>query len=179
MIVGTTDCNKSSLLADGWPNLQCHRLVVSTEDILQELRAVIDGKEDESLERASEIHDGKLSGKLLCNVYTPPWFLPNPIIFQSCKSWMKQYCERKMQQQEGCWVSLLMEIRLKEKLGMQSTLWRIKVEDNYTVPMCVTLAISPLGSLIEICTTEVIEVKNAKEWIIWSVAPLPRIQLVD
>ena len=68
-----------------------------------------------------------------------------------------------MQQQEGCWVSLLMEIRLKEKLGMQSTLSRTKVEDSCTVPICVTLSMSPLGSLTEICTTEVMEVKNAKE----------------
>ena len=76
---------------------------------------------------------------------------------------MKQNCERKMQQQEGCWVSLLMEIRLKEKLGMQSTLPRTKVEDSCTVPICVTLAMSPLGGLIEICTAEVMEVKKAKE----------------
>ena len=76
---------------------------------------------------------------------------------------MKQYCERKMQQQEGCWVSLLMEIRLKEKLGMQSILSRIKVEDSCTMPIYVTLAMSPLGSLTEICTTEVMEVKKAKE----------------
>ena len=56
-----------------------------------------------------------------------------------------------------------MEIRLKEKLGMQSTLSRTKVEDSCTVPICVTLAMSPLGSLTEICTTEVMEVKKAKE----------------
>ena len=92
---------------------------------------------------------------------------------------MKQYCERKIQKQEGCWVSLLMEIKLKEKLGMQSTLSRTKVDDSCTIPICVTLAMSPLGSLTEICTTEVIEVKNAKEWIIWSMAPLSRIQSVD
>ena len=102
MMVGTTDCNKSNILAKGWPNLQCHRLVVSTEFTSQELRVVIVavtvGKEAESLERALETHDGKLFGKLLCNVYNPP----NPIIFQCYKSWMKQYCERKMQQQEGC-----------------------------------------------------------------------------
>ena len=115
MMVGTTDCNKSNILAEGWPNLQWHRLVVSIEFTSQELRAITVaitvGKEGESLERALETHDGKLSGKLLCNVYNPP----NPIIFQYYKSWMKQYCERKMQQQEGCWVNLLMEIRLKEK----------------------------------------------------------------
>ena len=68
-----------------------------------------------------------------------------------------------MQQQEGCWVNLLMKIRLKEKLGMQSTLSRTKVEDSCTMPICVTFAMSSLGSLTEICTTEVMEVKNAKE----------------
>ena len=72
-----------------------------------------------------------------------------------------------------------MEIRLKEKLGMQSTLSRTKVEDSCTVPICVTLAMSPLGSLTEICATKVIEVKKAKEWIIWSMTPLSKIQLVD
>ena len=69
MVVGTIDCNKSSHLAEGWPNLQCHRLVVSTKFTSQELRvvtvAVTVGKEDESLERALETHDGKLSSKLL------------------------------------------------------------------------------------------------------------------
>ena len=84
-----------------------------------------------------------------------------------------------MQQQDGDWVSLLIEIILKEKLGMQSTLSRTKVEDSCTMPICVTLAMSPLGSLTEICTIEVMEVKKAKEWIIWSVAPLSRIQSVE
>ena len=56
-----------------------------------------------------------------------------------------------------------MEIRLKEKLGMQTILSRIKVEDSCPMPICVTLAMSPLGSLTEICTTEVMEVKKAKE----------------
>ena len=55
-----------------------------------------------------------------------------------------------------------MEIRLKENLGMQSTLTRIKVDNSRTIPICVNLAMSPLGSLIEICTTEVIEVKMLK-----------------
>ena len=51
--------------------------------------------------------------------------------------------------------------------------------DNCTIPMFVTLVISPLGNLTEIWTMEVIEVKNFKEWTIWSVAPLSRIQLMD
>ena len=53
--------------------------------------------------------------------------------------------------------------QIKGKLRMQSTLSRTKVEDSCTVPIRVTLAMSPLGSLTEICTTEVMEVKKAKE----------------
>lgn len=41
------------------------------------------------------------------------------------------------------------------------------------------LAISPLGNLIEICTMEITDIKNWREWTIWSVAPLSRIQLVE
>lgn len=52
---------------EGWPNLQCHRLVLSIALILQDLIVVTIEKE-ENLKRASEIGVGKLSGKLLCNV---------------------------------------------------------------------------------------------------------------
>ena len=75
-----------------------------------------------------------------------------------------------MQQKEGDWVSLLMETRLKENVGIQSTFSKIRVEDNWTVPMWVTLATSPLGNLIEIWITDVIDVKNLSNWTIWSVA---------
>ena len=92
---------------------------------------------------------------------------------------MRQYCERKIQEEDGFWVSLLIEIILKEKLAMQNTFSKTKVGDTWTILMCVTLAISPLGNLTEIWTMEVIEVKNFKEWTIWSVAPLSRIQLMD
>ena len=53
--------------------------------------------------------------------------------------------------------------QIKGKLRMQSTLSRTKVEDSCTVPIRVTLVMSPLRSLIEICTAKVIEVKKAKE----------------
>ena len=92
---------------------------------------------------------------------------------------MRQYCERKIQQQDGFWVSLIIEIILKEKLGMQNTFSKTKVGDTWTVPMCVTLAISLLGNLIEIWTMEVMEVKNWVEWTMWSIAPLSRIQSVE
>ena len=72
-----------------------------------------------------------------------------------------------------------MDTRLKEKDGMQSTFSRVKVVVNATVSIWVTLAMSPLGSLTEMWTMEVIEVKNWSEWTMWSVAPLSRIQSVE
>ena len=74
--------------------------------------------------------------------------------------------KKKMQQKEGDWVSLLMETRLKEKVGIQSTFSKIRVEDNWTVPMWVTLATSPFGNLTEIWITYVIDVKNLSNWTI-------------
>lgn len=43
---------------------------------------------------------------------------------------------------------------------MQSTFSSVKVEVNLAVPICVTLAISQLGSLMELRTMEVIEVNG-------------------
>ena len=37
MTSGTRECNKTNLCGEGWPNLQCHRLVLSTSDV-QELK---------------------------------------------------------------------------------------------------------------------------------------------
>ena len=37
MTFGTRECNKINLCGEGWPNLQCHRLVLSTSDV-QELK---------------------------------------------------------------------------------------------------------------------------------------------
>ena len=92
---------------------------------------------------------------------------------------MRQNCERKIQQQDEVWVSLQIEIKLHEKLGMQSTFSKSNVGETCTVPTCVTLAISPLGNLTEIWIMEVIEVKNWIECTIWSVVPLSRIQLME
>ena len=44
-------------------------------------------------------------------------------------------------------MSLLVEIRLKVKEGTHKTLVKIRVSDIVTIPMCVTEAIEPLGSL--------------------------------
>ena len=74
---------------------------------------------------------------------------------------------------------MLIDTRLNEKDGMQRTLSSVNVEVNLTIPIWVTLAMSPLGSLTEKWTTEVMEVKNWSEWIMWSVAPLSRIQSVE
>ena len=84
-----------------------------------------------------------------------------------------------MQQQEQDWVSLLMEIKLKEKVVMQSTFSNNKVGVTWTIPICETLAMTPLGNLTEIWTMEVIEVKKCMEWIIWFVAPLSKIQSLE
>ena len=61
---------------------------------------------------------------------------------------------------------------------MQRTFSRIKEAETCTVPMWVTLAMSPLGNLIEIWTEEVMVLKKEMEWTMWSVAPLLRIQSV-
>ena len=83
-----------------------------------------------------------------------------------------------MQQQEGFWVKLLIETRLKEKDGMQRKFSRIKEAETRTIPMWVTLAMSPVDNLTKIWTEEVMVLKKVIEWTIWSVAPLSRIQSV-
>ena len=99
-----------------------------------------------SLERIGGMEAGKVVEEF-CKMYTPPSFLPNPIILQSYKSWMKQKLERKRQHQWIFWVSLLMETRLKEKVGTQRTLSNVNVELSLPVPIWVTCTMSPLGNL--------------------------------
>ena len=74
-------------------------------------------------------------------------------------------------------VNLLTKIRLKEKVGTQITFSRIKAEVSWTVPMCVTRTFSPFGK----CTKEDIElvilVNKDMEWMMWSVAPVSKIQV--
>ncbi len=81
-----------------------------------------------------------------------------------------------MRQQRVDLISLLAEIRLKEKEGTQRTLVKIKESENLTVPMCVTKANWPLGNLTWEDITAVIDVRWWMELTIWSVAPVSMIQ---
>jgi DNA-binding phage protein len=67
-------------------------------------------------------------------------------------------------------------MRLKEKDGTYRTFVRISVEDNLTVPICVTGTKFPFGSLTSLETEAITVVNNEKEQIIWSVAPVSMIQ---
>ena len=65
MTFGTSDCNKTNLCGEGWPNLQCHKLVLSTSEI-QELKQ----KEEnlDNLARKSKTDIGNETEELLCSV---------------------------------------------------------------------------------------------------------------
>ena len=65
MTFGTSDCNKTNFCGEGWPNLQCHRLVLSTSDV-QELKQ----KEEnlDNLASTSETNAGSEAVDWLCNV---------------------------------------------------------------------------------------------------------------
>ena len=73
------------------------------------------------------------------------------------KPWIKQRASKKIKQQERFLVNWLTKIRLKEKVGTQSTLCKVRVDVNYTIPTCVTIALSPFGRLKVRFTTEVME----------------------
>ena len=68
---------------------------------------------------------------------------------------------------------------MKEKLGIQRTFSKSKEAETWTVPIWVTLTISPLGNLTKIWIEEVMDLKKWREWTMWSVAPLSRIQSVE
>jgi hypothetical protein len=72
-------------------------------------------------------------------------------------------------------ISLLIDIKLNEKEGIQSTSVRTKDSEILIVPMWVTESYCPLGNLTDLETTEVILVKNDMEHIMWSVAPISMI----
>jgi len=108
--------------------------------------------------------------------YKPPASLPIPIVFQLVRFWIKQNLDKKMTQHCKVWISLLIDIKLKEKKGIQSTLVKTKESEILMVPMWVTEACCPLGNLTVLETTEVICVNNDVEQIIWSVAPVSIIQ---
>jgi hypothetical protein len=62
-------------------------------------------------------------------------------------------------------VSLLADIRLKEKAGTHRPLVRIREAEILTVPMCVTKTNCPLGSLTNLETVDVMVVKKEVEQI--------------
>jgi hypothetical protein len=78
--------------------------------------------------------------------YNPPFSLPFPISFHLTRSCMKQRLERKNMQHFKEAMSLLTEIKLKEKTGTHRTSTRMRESDNLTIPICVTNTDSPLGS---------------------------------
>jgi len=67
---------------------------------------------------------------------------------------------------------LLTDKRLKEKEGTHKTLVSVRCAEIWTVPMWVTRANWPFGSLTLVERVVVIEVNNEMELIIWSMAPV-------
>ena len=92
---------------------------------------------------------------------------------------MKHIFPKKMRQQRLVLANWLTERRLKLKEGTHKTLVSISVLDTFTVPTCVTNAISPFGRLTKVLRVAVIEVKCDIEWTIWSVAPVSTTQSVS
>ena len=69
-------------------------------------------------------------------------------------------------------VIVLTESRLNVKEGTHRTLLRIREEDKTMVPMCVTEAVSPLGSSTMVLAIAVMEDNKLTEHTMWSVAPV-------
>ena len=67
-------------------------------------------------------------------------------------------------------------MRLKVKVGTQSTFSRSKVEVTWMVPIWVTVTFSPLGNWTKVATQLVILVNRVREWTMWYVAPVSRTQ---
>jgi len=72
-------------------------------------------------------------------------------------------------------ISLLTEMRLKEKDGTQRTSWRIKSCEIRTVPIWVIKASWPLGNLTYLDLSTEKLVKQEMELHMWSVAPVSTI----
>jgi hypothetical protein len=70
-----------------------------------------------------------------------------------------------MRQQFKDLMSLVAEIKLKVKEGTHKTPVKVRVSEIVIVPMCVTLAIEPFGSLTWVETTAVMVV-NIEEQLI-------------
>jgi hypothetical protein len=58
--------------------------------------------------------------------YKTPASLPTPIVLQLVRVWTKQNLGKKMTQHCKVWISLLTDIKLKEKKGIQSISFKIK-----------------------------------------------------
>jgi hypothetical protein len=122
--------------------------------------------------------EGKFKPESSCGIRwnKPPFSLPNPIVYQVSKFWIKQKPARKIKQHFTFLVSLLAEIRLKEKEGTQRTFVRVNVAEILTVPIWVTSANDLLGNFTFLETVAVIDVKKVMELTMWSVAPVSMIQ---
>lgn len=75
--------------------------------------------------------------------------------------------------------TLLAEIRLNLKLGTTSTSVKVNVSDSFTVPTCVTYALSPLGNLTEALILLVMVVNRLMEQVMCSEAPVSMIHLPE
>ena len=82
-----------------------------------------------------------------------------------------------MKQQDRLLVSWLMDIKLKVKDGTQSTFSRIRLGDIWTVPMWVTITLSPFGNWTKEVIELVILVNKLTECTMWSVAPVSSTQV--
>ena len=92
---------------------------------------------------------------------------------------MKQKVDKSTRQIGWNLVKELTKKRLKVKEGTHRTLWRVRKDDKITIPMCVTEAISPLGSWTIDWVIAVIVVKSWTEHTIWSVAPVSITQVLE
>ena len=81
----------------------------------------------------------------------------------TCKVLNKTEFDKKMTQHCRVWISLLTDIKLNEKEGIQSTSVKTKDFEILILPMWVTKACCPLGNCIVLEATEVIFVKNDVE----------------
>ena len=67
---------------------------------------------------------------------------------------------------------------MKLKEGTYKTPINVRLSESLTVPMCVTDALAPLGKFTWVETMAVIVVKRDEQLIMWSVAPVSKIQVL-
>ena len=72
---------------------------------------------------------------------------------------MKHIFPKKMRQQRMDLANWLTKRRLKLKAGTHKTLVSISLSEIFTVPPCVTKAVSPFGRLTNVFRVAVMEVK--------------------